>query len=179
MNKIQAIILLSIGSIAMLQGFSLKVLVPMMQEGLDNMEILIVSGISAVLFVPFVLEMTINQKWWHFLPIALFIGILSGLISGYFWDCLLSNLLIGLLSVLSVYVSSLVKVKLLFKIVLCFLFLALITLSINIVGHSLSGYNAVFYFQLSLVMIKDYLLCGAFCAWLVSRFSLPQMALEV
>ncbi|MEL6717943.1 MAG: hypothetical protein AAFP82_04450 [Bacteroidota bacterium] len=179
MNKTQVIILLSIGSIAIMQGFSLRALVPMMQEGLDTMEILVISGISVVLFVPFVLEMVVNKKWWHFLPIALFIGILSGLISGYFWDCLLSNLLIGLLSVLSIYISNLVKVKLLFKIVLCFLFLALITLSINIVGHSLSGYDAVFYFQLSLVMIKDYLLCGALCAWLISRFSLPQMALEV
>ncbi|MEM8527135.1 MAG: hypothetical protein AAGG68_21020 [Bacteroidota bacterium] len=178
MNRIQIIILATIGSIAVLQGLGLKVFVPMMKTGLDTMEILIISGISAILFLPFILGIIVSQKWWHFLPIALFIGTVSGLISGYFWDGLLSNLLIGLLSVFAIYASSFVKIKLLFKVVLCFLFLALFTLGINIVGHSLSDYDAVFYFQLSVVTLKDYLLCGALCAWLINKFDLPQMAFE-
>ncbi|MEN0045810.1 MAG: hypothetical protein AAF806_01990 [Bacteroidota bacterium] len=178
MSKIQAIILLAIGSISVLQGIGLRIVVPMMEAGLDTMEILIISGVSCVLFVPFVLELIVNQKWWHFLPIGILIGVVTGLISGYFWDSVFTNLLIGLLSAISVYLSGLVKLKTLFKIVLTFLLLALFTLSINIVGHRLSGYEAAFYFQLSLVTIKDYLICGALCAWIINKFNLPQVALE-
>ncbi|MEM9887439.1 MAG: hypothetical protein AAF849_16205 [Bacteroidota bacterium] len=172
MRKIQIVILLVIVSIAISQGIGLKILIPMMQTGLSSIEILILSGISAALFLPFVLEMTINGKLWHFLPIALIIGSISGFISGYFLDCLLSNVLIGLLSVLCIYLSTFAKIKLIYQPVLCFLLLAILSLGMNIFGHRLSGYDAVFYIELGVVTIKDYLICGGLCAWMTSKLNL-------
>jgi len=178
MSRIQSIILLTIGSIAILQGIGLKFLIPLMTTGLSTVEILIISGVSAALFVPFVLEIIVNRKWLHFLPIALLIGLISGIISGYFWDCLLSNLLVGILSIICIYCSNLLYVKLHFKVVFCFLFLAIFTLIFNIVGHGLFHHEAIFYFQLAVITLKDYLLCGVFCAWVINKFYMPQMSFE-
>ncbi|MEM0991754.1 MAG: hypothetical protein AAGI49_01915 [Bacteroidota bacterium] len=156
-------------TIAILQGIGLRLFIPAMSGGMDNFTLILLSGCTALMFMPYTLQLVVRKLDWQFFVISLFIGAISGMISGYFWDCLLSNMLVGAMSLISYWLIKRFSLSPTSEMMANFMLLAAISLGVNILGHQIVGKDAAFYLSLVLFTVKNYLVVGGICVWINSK----------
>ncbi|MEM1328847.1 MAG: hypothetical protein AAGI23_23015 [Bacteroidota bacterium] len=158
-------------TIAILQGIGLRLFIPAMSGGMDNLTLVLLSGCTALMFMPYTLRLVVRKLDWQYLMIALFIGAVSGLISGHFWDCLLFNILVAAISLSCYWLVKRFSLSTTSEMMINFTLLAVISLGVNILGHQLVGKEAVFYLSLVLFTVKNYLVVGGICVWINSKLT--------
>jgi len=121
--------------ISVLSGIALQKFVPMMVQGLSQFQIIYISALVSLLFIPFVVAYLIYESYWILLSLGLAIGSICGFISGYYFDCLSSFFLVAILSLLSSKLANAFELNTFPKPILAFINLGLVASVLNIFGH--------------------------------------------
>lgn len=121
-------------------GLGLKYSVPLMKN-ISDTSLIILSAAIPLMYLPGVLAYVWKNSIWWVLIVQILISLLAALISTYYVDTILSYALLGFLSLIIIYVSSLFSNSLKKQISSSFGMAFLIFTIANIYGHNLSDGN--------------------------------------
>ncbi|MGD1847990.1 MAG: hypothetical protein ACFB10_21565 [Salibacteraceae bacterium] len=119
-------------------GLGLKYSIPMMKS-INDTDLMVLSATIPVMFFPGTLVFAWKRPIWWVVVVQLLISLVAAVISGYFIDTVLRNLLLGVLSSLILFVASRLAKNLKAQLILSFGLAFLFFTAANIYGHQLNA----------------------------------------
>ncbi|WKN43006.1 hypothetical protein [Tunicatimonas pelagia] len=135
MNSLVVLLLFSL-IFGALVGFGLRFTVSSMNTDMSNATLVGLSGAAMLLFLPSWLAYQLSERYLAAVLIQLFVGAIAGMVSGYFWDSLLSCVLVGVMASLTLWITTSLIASSLYWVAGV---VALLTFLLNVVGHSLGS----------------------------------------
>lgn len=145
-------------------GYALRLTVPFMSTGMSNWGLIILSGAAMLLFLPSWLTYLLHENYWAATLIQLVVGVSAGMVSSYFWDSLLSCLLVGIMASLTLWIVTFFRDE---SGVVYWAAgaVGLLASLLNVVGHSLGDRPPSVYVGLGLSTLIVSLLAALLAHW--------------
>ena len=152
-SVISLILIWGIGS-----GFGLKYSVPMMTD-INDTTLLILSAAIPVMYWPGIIVYAWKYSIWWVLIVQILISLVAAIVSGYLIDTVVSYLLLGILSLITIYISTLLSNSLKSQISISFGIAFLMFTIANIYGHHLGDSGLGLLIKIITVMALCFNLC--------------------
>ena len=139
-------------------GFVLRFSVPLMKDIQDNTLILL-SAFIPLMFLPGILVYIWKFPIWWVLLAQILISLVAALISGYFIDTISSYLLLGVASLVIIYVATLLSSNTKNQVLLSYILSFIVLTGLNVYGHNISENGISLLIKTIFAMAVSFLLC--------------------